>query len=137
MTKISGLNLYKHDLLDHAKNPRNYGLIVQADFCSAQLNPSCGDSVTVCGFVQKGMIQRICFEGSGCVLSLAMASKLTSYVVGMSLKQILQFDDCLVEKLLGLELGINRLQCGLLSVKALQQGVHDFCLKNACDLDKN
>lgn len=130
MMKMFGPDLYKHELLDHAKNPRNYGLIPQADFCSAQLNPSCGDSVTVCGFVQDDKIIKVSFEGAGCVLSLAMASKLTSYVVAMSIDQVLLLDDCTVEQLLGLELGINRLQCGLLSIKALHQGLREFRSKN-------
>lgn len=123
MTKIPTSDLYKHELLDHAKNPRNYGLAPEADFCSRQLNPSCGDSVAVCGFIEHGLIQKMQFEGAGCVLSLAMASKLTEHVVGMPLERVMQLDDATVEYLLGLELGMNRLQCGLLSIRALQQGV--------------
>jgi len=130
MVKISGSDLYKHDLLDHAKQPRNYGLAPDADFCSKQFNPSCGDSVTVCGFMEHGIVQRVSFEGAGCVLSLAMASRLTEHAVGMSVEQVLLLDDVTVELLLGLELGINRLQCGLLSIRALQQGLHDFNSNN-------
>lgn len=123
MIKIPTSDLYKHDLREHAKNPRNYGLLPDADFCSEQLNPSCGDSVTICGLVRGRVVEKVQFEGAGCILSLAMASKLTEYVVGMDQERIAMLDDSTVELLLGIELGINRLQCGLLSIRALQQGM--------------
>ncbi len=116
-------DLYKKDLLNLAKNPQNYGLIVPADFCSQQINPSCGDSVTICGFIKDGKITDIRFEGSGCVLSIAMTSLLTVYAQGMVVQEILALDDQIVEKLLQMSLGINRLQCGMLSVIALQQAL--------------
>jgi nitrogen fixation NifU-like protein len=120
------LDLYKHQLLDMAKNPRNYGLMPDADFCSRQMNPSCGDLVTICGFIQDKTILSTRFEGSGCVLSLAMASLLTDHVVGMTIEQVLSLDEQTVEKLLQISLGINRLQCGMLSIIALQQGLRKY-----------
>jgi NifU-like protein involved in Fe-S cluster formation len=119
-------DLYKHQLLDLAKNPRNYGLMPGTDFCSHQMNPSCGDSVTVCGFIQDGKVSSARFEGSGCVLSLAMTSLLTDHVVDMAIDEILNLDEQVVEKLLQMSLGINRLQCGMLSVIALQQGLRKY-----------
>ncbi len=119
-------DLYKHQLLDLAKNPRNYGLASDADFCSRQINPSCGDSVTVCGFIVDKKVSNVRFEGSGCVLSLAMTSLLTDYVVNMTIDEVLGLDEQVVEKLLQISLGINRLQCGMLSVIALQQGLSGY-----------
>lgn len=119
-------DLYKHQLLALAKNPRNYGLVSGADFSSCQINPSCGDSVTVCGFIKDERVSDARFEGSGCVLSLAMASLLTDYVKGMTVDEILNLDEQIVEKLLQISLGINRLQCGMLSVIALRQGLSKY-----------
>lgn len=119
-------DLYKHQLLDLAKNPRNYGLMPGVDFCSQKLNPSCGDSVTIGGFIQGSNLSNMCFEGSGCVLSLAMASLLTDHVIGMNIDEVLALDEQIVEKLLQMSLGINRLQCGMLSVIALQQGLSKY-----------
>lgn len=115
--------LIQQDLQFHAKNPLNFGLLADLDFVSNQQNPSCGDSVVVGGIVQSGKIEKLCFQGSGCVISMAMASKLTQAVVGMSVDQIEKLDEKLVESLLGLTLGLNRLQCGLLSIIALQKGI--------------
>ncbi len=121
-------DLYKQDLIDHSKNPRNYGLLEASDFVSGEHNPSCGDSVTMCGLVVRGKLVEARFEGSGCVLSMAMASKLTQYVAGMGLQEVLALNEELVEQLLGTKLGINRLRCGLLSVMALQKGVATFLM---------
>jgi len=119
-------DLYRQDLIDHSKNPRNYGLFLGCDFVSDQYNPSCGDSVKICCSVDGNKITRVSFEGSGCVLSMAMASKLTEVVVGMSFDQVLELDETTVEKLLGTTLGLNRLKCGLLSIMALQKGVQIY-----------
>lgn len=120
------LDLYKHDLVDHSKNPRNYGLLQPCDFVSGEYNPSCGDTVKICGVVTAGKLSKVTFEGSGCVLSMAMASKLTDFVVGMSLDQAMSLDEETVEKLLGVKLGLNRLRCGLLSIMALQKGIIEY-----------
>lgn len=120
------LDLYKHDLVDHSKNPRNYGLLLECDFVSGEYNPSCGDSVKISGIIVDGKLLKVTFEGSGCVLSMAMASKLTDFVIGMSLDEALRLDEEIVEKLLGVKLGFNRLRCGLLSIMALQKGIIEY-----------
>lgn len=122
-------NLYKYDLMDHGKNPKNYGLLPEADFCVKQQNLSCGDMVTMSGIVQGGHVVNLGFEGTGCMLSMAMASKLTEHAKGMSVEAVLALDETLVAQLLGMDLGINRLQCGMLSIVALKQGVVDHLQK--------
>lgn len=116
-------NSYKQDLLDHSKKPLNFGLTQPLDFVSSEHNPSCGDSVIIGGIIKDGVVVRVCFEGSGCVLSMAMASKLTEFAKMMTLGEIAELDERIVEQLLGMKLGINRLRCGLLSVVALKKAV--------------
>lgn len=115
--------LQQQELLYHAKNPLNYGILSSLDFVSEEHNPSCGDSVIVGGIIKDKILVQMRFEGSGCVLSMAMASKLTQVVVGMSLQEIEALDDTIVERVLGMPLGVNRIKCGLLSVLALQKGI--------------
>jgi nitrogen fixation protein NifU and related proteins len=116
-------NTYRQDLLDLAKNPLNFGLFQPLDFVSSEHNPSCGDSVIMGGTMKDGVITSLRFEGSGCVLSMAMASKLTEFATGSSCDEIAGLDERLVEELLGMKLGINRLRCGLLSIMALKKAV--------------
>jgi nitrogen fixation NifU-like protein len=119
-------DLYKHYVLDLAKNPSNYGLIPGADFLSKKINPSCGDVITICGFVKDNTLQNIRFEASGCVISIAMASLLTDFAQNKSLDDAMKLDEQIIEQLLSMSLGINRLQCGMLSIIALQDGIRSF-----------
>ena len=116
------MKLYKEDILHHYKNPQNFGLVKEPDFCSGEHNPSCGDSVVITGHIQDGVIVSIGFEGAGCALSIAMASKLTTFVLQKSIFD-LDVHDGLVQELLGIELGLNRMMCGLLSIIALRNGI--------------
>ena len=123
MTKNS-FYLIQQDLQFHAKNPLNFGLPQNLDFISNEHNPSCGDSVIVGGKINSNeTLKELFFQGSGCVVSMAMASKLTKVVVNMNFLEILKLDELFVEQLLGLQLGPNRLKCGLLSIIALQKGI--------------
>ena len=115
--------LIQQDLQFHAKNPSNFGMLPDLDFVSGQNNPTCGDSVMMGGRVHDGKVVALCFQGSGCVISMAMASKLTVAAVGMSLVEIKKLDESIVEQVLGLSLGLNRMKCGLLPVMALQKAV--------------
>ena len=65
--------LIQQDLQFHAKNPSNFGMLPDLDFVSGQHNPSCGDSVMMGGRVHDGKVVALCFQGSGCVISMAMA----------------------------------------------------------------
>jgi len=115
--------LYEQNILDHYQNPRNYGLLPLFNFISPRYNPSCGDSVTLCGNISEHVIFQISFQGKGCVISLAMASMLTEYSKGKNIEDILQWDESIVSELLETSLGIKRMQCGLLSLQALQNGI--------------
>ncbi len=124
-------NLYEQELLDHSQNPRNFGLFNPYDFISPMYNPSCGDSVTICANVQDGKITKIAFQGKGCVLSVAMASKLTEFAHNRELNDLLNQDDALVEQLLKMQLGLKRMQCGMLPLMALQKGIKSFLEKSS------
>jgi nitrogen fixation NifU-like protein len=119
-------DLYQQDLLDHYQHPRNFGLLEKYDFVSPLYNPSCGDSVTFSGRVRDGMLSEITFEGKGCVLSIAMASKLTEHSKNMSCNDIARLSEETVFFLLAMDLGFKRMQCGMLPIQALQKGVKAF-----------
>lgn len=116
-------NLYEQEVFDHYNNPRNFGLLSTYDFVSPFYNPSCGDSVTICGVIKNDELASVTFEGKGCMLSLAMASMLTVFAQNKKVDEILNFDEELVEQLLKIQLGIKRIQCGMLSLQALQKGI--------------
>lgn len=120
---MSMQNLYEQEILDHYQNPRNFGLLPSFDFISPRYNPSCGDSVTICGIIKGDRVVTISFEGKGCVLSLAMASMLTVFCQDKNSDEVLSYNEDLVGQLLKTQLGIKRMQCGMLSLQALQNGI--------------
>ena len=75
--------LYQQVILDHNKNPRNFGKLEPATHHAEGHNPLCGDNVTVELFLDAaGVIQDIRFSGSGCAISKASASIMTTVLKG-------------------------------------------------------
>ncbi len=117
------MELYKEQLLDHYKNPRNTGKLENPDFSSGMVNPSCGDSLMMQGIVKEGILDQIKFTGTGCVISQATASMLTQMVKGKSLESIQKLEAQDMLDLLHISLGPLRIQCALLSLQALKKGL--------------
>ena len=76
--------LYQEVILDHNKSPRNFREIVDANRRSEGYNPLCGDHVTVYVNLADGVIRDISFKGSGCAISKASASMMTTELKGKS-----------------------------------------------------
>lgn len=74
--------LYQELILDHNKKPRNFRKMEDADHHAEGYNPLCGDKVTVYLKVEGGVVKDISFEGSGCAISTASASMMTTALKG-------------------------------------------------------
>ena len=74
--------LYQEVILDHNKKPRNFRVLQEANRKADGHNPLCGDNVTIFLQMQDGVIQDISFQGSGCAISKASASMMTSELKG-------------------------------------------------------
>ncbi len=75
-------DLYQEVILDHAKQPRNFG---HPPGCNRQAkghNPLCGDRLTVYLTIDNGVVTDAAFEGAGCAISMASASLITEMVKG-------------------------------------------------------
>jgi nitrogen fixation protein NifU and related proteins len=123
------MNFYKEELLDHFKNPRNYGELENCDIDSQELNPSCGDNIKIQATVKNETLEKIKFTGKGCVISLATASMLIQDCIGKSLDQVLLLDENYLMNLIGIPLGPNRLKCALLPFMALKNGILQYKAK--------
>jgi nitrogen fixation NifU-like protein len=86
---MSSLNeLYQEVILDHNQHPRNWGKLEQPDAIVAEgYNPLCGDRFTVSVKVADGRIEEIKVQGSGCAISKASASMMTSEIKGKTLSE--------------------------------------------------
>jgi len=115
---------YREYILDHYKNPRNFGRLPDADVSHEEYNPLCGDLVGMDFRLRDGTIEEVRFHGRGCAISQASASLMTERLKGMRLDEAREIsrDDVLEE--LGIEISPARLKCALLSLKVLKVGAY-------------
>lgn len=85
--------LYQEVILDHNKNPRNFGPIPIKTHSLKGHNPLCGDQITVNLCVEDGIVKDISFEGSGCAVSKASASIMTTLIKGQSVEKAQELFD--------------------------------------------
>ena len=116
--------LYRENILDHYKHPRNRGTLEKPDITYEDANPLCGDQLRIDIAVADGKIAQIRHSGHGCSISQAAASMLCERMEGRPLEEVksLTRDDVL--EMLGIELGPVRLKCALLALKTLKAGVY-------------
>ena len=113
---------YREYILDHYKNPRNFGRIENPTLSHVEDNPLCGDIIGIDLQVRDGKVDDVKFHGRGCAISQASASLLTERIKGMTLDEARKIgkEDVLGE--LGIEISPARLKCALLSLKVLKVG---------------
>jgi nitrogen fixation NifU-like protein len=114
-------DLYRDNILDHYKRPHNWGELERADLEAHDLNPLCGDELTVQLAVdERGQIEDVAFSGHGCAISQAAASMVSDEIKGMNVDELLRLDRSFVLDLLGIDISATRLKCALLSLKVLK-----------------
>jgi nitrogen fixation NifU-like protein len=117
--------MYRQQILDHYKNPRNYGEMEDADIEHVGENPMCGDTIKV--FIELAedgdTIERVSFVGDGCAISQASASMLSQELHGESLEAVEAMDRDDIVDLLGVELSPMRVKCAVLAEKVAQDGI--------------
>ena len=113
--------LYRENILDHYKRPRNFGRPERFDLDFEDTNPFCGDEQHV--YVVLGSDDRVtevCFEGKGCAISTAATSMLTEELTGMTRSELLRLDKDFVLDLLGIDISATRMKCALLGLKVVK-----------------
>ena len=120
------MKLYQEELMEHYRNSPFRKRIEVADFDTGQYNPSCGDAVSMQGIIQDGVFAALAFQGKGCVISQATASILCQYALQkpVAILAAMQADELM--QLIKIPLGPTRLQCALLSLHALQEGIKQY-----------
>ncbi len=114
-------DLYRENILEHYKRPRNWQVLEPADLEAHDKNPSCGDELKVQLRVDDdGKIADIAFSGHGCAISQAAASMASDEVIGMLVDDLLKLDREFILELLGIDISATRIKCALLSLKVLK-----------------
>ena len=126
--------LYHEIILDHGKNPRNFGKCKDFNKDAKGHNPLCGDKVHIFAKLDKNKnVEDISFEGEGCAISLASASILTEIIKGKE-KNVAKF---IIEEFLKLlkkegDIRLNSLNDDQLTTIMSLSGVREFPMRVKC-----
>lgn len=117
-------DLYKQKIVDHYKNPRNFGKLKNFTHSQKVENLSCGDVLEVWLSVDdSGTIVDVGFAGEGCVIALASGSMLTEKVLGKPASEVLSYDKNSIVDMMGISMQPVRLKCALMSLEATQKAL--------------
>jgi len=131
-----GSDMYRQQILDHYKNPRNYGELEDPTYTHVGENPMCGDEIRmdIALDEESGEIERVAFQGDGCAISQASASMLSSELQGTSIEELMEMDRDDITEMLGVDISPMRVKCAVLAEKVAQDGYEIY--EGEKDLDK-
>jgi nitrogen fixation NifU-like protein len=114
-------DLYREQILEHYKKPRNWGELDEPDYEFEDNNPLCGDVLKVQLKVDDaGTVEDLRFSGAGCAISQAAASLVSDEIKGMKVDDVVRLDRDTVLDLLGIDISATRMKCAMLSLKVLK-----------------
>ncbi len=117
-------------ILDHYKNPRNYGEMEDADIVQEGGNPGCGDIITLYLDVdEKGVIRRASFKGEGCMVSQAGTSILLETIQGKTVAEVEAMPPGIIEQALGRKLVTTRPKCAHVGFNTLKTAIKFLKMK--------
>jgi nitrogen fixation NifU-like protein len=120
--------LYQQVILDHNRKPRNFRALPTANRTATGFNPLCGDEISLALKVEDGVIRDAAFQGSGCAISKASASLMTSSVVGKTAAEA----EALFHRVHAMLTGEDHGQGGDLGKLAVFEGVREFPARVKC-----
>ncbi|KAA9399115.1 iron-sulfur cluster assembly scaffold protein [Haloarcula sp. CBA1130] len=125
---IGGSDMYRQQILDHYKNPRNYGEIEDPTFTHIGENPMCGDEIRMDVVLDEDeeTIEQVAFQGDGCAISQASASMLSKELAGMAVEDLEAMDRDDITEMLGVDISPMRVKCAVLAEKVAQDGAEIY-----------
>ena len=121
-------DLYQEIIVDHNRNPRNFGVIADADKTVEGFNPLCGDKLKLYIKIDGQNISDIAFDGTGCAISVASASLMTDAMKGKSIDEA----ETLFNNFHSLITTENEIDSDHLGKLAVLAGVKDFPARVKC-----
>ncbi len=117
-------DLYRDEILEHYRNPHNFGTIDEPTLVKEGSNPLCGDRITLMLTISgDGTVEDVAFTGRGCAISQASASMLTDEIKGKALTEVAATGRQDVLDNLGIDISPARMKCAMLSLETLKSAV--------------
>src|SRR5437016_12666152 len=128
---------YRDYILDHYRNPRNYGKLANANAHAEDSNPLCGDQLGIDLLVESDHVAEVRFKGRGCAISQASASMLSEMIEGKSVEEVVQLGKDDILEALGIPISPARMKCAFLSLRVLHRGLAVAGLEKSQDDDED
>ena len=126
--------LYSEKVMDHFRNPRNVGMIENADGVGEVGNAKCGDIMKIYLKINDNVIEDVKFETFGCGSAIASSSMATELIKGKGVDQALELTNkAVVEALDGLP--PQKIHCSVLAEEAIKLALKDYYDKNGIKYD--
>ena len=126
--------LYSEKVMDHFRNPRNVGIIEDADGVGEVGNAKCGDIMKIYLKIDDNVVTDVKFETFGCGAAIASSSLATEMIKGKPLDEILTVTNKAVTEALD-GLPAHKLHCSVLAEEAIRAAVKDYYDKNGIAYD--
>ena len=128
--------LYSEKVMDHFRNPRNVGVIEDADGIGEVGNAKCGDIMKIYLKIENDIIVDVKFETFGCGSAIASSSMATELIKGKPVSEALTLTNkAVVEALDGLP--THKIHCSVLAEEAIKLALKDYYEKNGIDYDRS
>ena len=128
--------LYSEKVMDHFRNPRNVGVIEDADGVGEVGNAVCGDIMKIYLKIEDGVVSDVKFETFGCGSAIASSSMATELIKGKPLSEVLQLTNKAVTEALD-GLPAHKLHCSVLAEEAIRSAIKNYYDKNGIEYDKS
>jgi len=122
---MSSEDLYKKNIIEHYKNPRNFSKLDDFNLNASLSNVTCGDEVEIFLKVEDSIIQDVSFQGRGCAISVAATSMLTEKIKGENLDAVQKLNKKDILRMLGMQERSPREKCGVLGLEVLHKALKD------------
>ena len=117
--------LYSEKVMDHFRNPRNVGVLEDANGIGEVGNAKCGDIMKMYLKIEDDRIADVKFETFGCGSAIASSSMATEMIKGKPLSEAMQLtNQAVAEALDGLP--AHKLHCSVLAEEAIQAAISDY-----------
>ena len=126
---------YREYILDHYRNPRNYGKLEHPDAHAEDSNPLCGDQLAIDLQVNGDTVTAVRFQGRGCAISQASASMLSEMIEGRTVDEVVHLGKEDVLDALGIPISPARMKCAFLSLRVLHRSLALAGLEQPGDID--
>jgi nitrogen fixation NifU-like protein len=132
--EIVTMALYSEKVMDHFRNPRNIGVIEDADGVGEVGNAKCGDIMKIYLKIDNDIVTDVKFETFGCGSAIASSSMATELIKGKPISEVLELTNkAVVEALDGLP--AHKLHCSVLAEEAIKAALKDYYDKNGIEYD--